>query len=193
MEIVQAALGVIGRLGISGLTIHGVATAAGMSEANIYRHFRSKQEVIRAVVAFIGSQVTSRAAMLAASRGAPLEKLEQIILGHTAMIAKNPGIPRLLFSDGGIATGGRIAQIMASRIESFQATLVGLVEAAAADGSLRADIAPRETAMTIMAMVQFCVLRWVANQPEHDLVADVTALWANMKTLLAKQPSSEVM
>lgn len=40
-EIVQAALGVIGRLGASGLTIHEVALAAGMCEANIYRHFRN--------------------------------------------------------------------------------------------------------------------------------------------------------
>lgn len=185
VEIVQAALEVIGRLGVSGLTIHETAVTANMSEANIYRHFRNKLEMTRAVVEFIGSQVTGRAAMLAASNGSPLEKLERIVLGHAAMIAKNPGIPRLLFSDGGIATGGRIAQIMASRIESFQATLTGLVEAAVAEGSLRSCIAPRETALTIMGMVQFCVLRWLSNQSEVDLVAEVTALWRNLKTLLS--------
>ncbi len=180
----QAALGVIGRLGVSGLTIHGVAKAAGMSEANIYRHFRNKQEIVSAVVTFIGCQVISRAAVLAATSGPPLEKLEQVVLGHAALIAQNPGIPRLLFSDGGIATGGRIAEIMNSRVESFQAILTGLVEAAWLEGAVHNGIAPRETALTIMAMVQFCVLRWVARQSEVDLIADVRALWRNLRALL---------
>lgn len=185
-EIVQAALEVIGRLGVSGLTIHETALAAGMCEANIYRHFRNKQEVVKAVVEFIGSQVTSRAAQLAGSSGKPLDKLEKVILAHSEMIAKNPGIPRLLFSDGGIVTGGRIAQIMASRIESFQATLTGLLEAAATEGALRDGIGSRETAVTIMGILQFSVLRWIGNQAEGRLTDDVALLWANFRRLLER-------
>jgi AcrR family transcriptional regulator len=185
-EIVQAALNVIGRLGVSGMTIHEVALAAGMSEANIYRHFRNKQEVVKAVVEFSGGQVTSRAAQLAASSGPPLEKLERIIIAHTEMIAKNPGIPRLLFSDGGMVTGGKIAQIMNSRIEGFLATLTGLIDAGIAEGSLREDISAHETAVTILGIIQFSVLRWIASQAEGKLVADVALLWANFKRLLAR-------
>jgi len=186
VEIVQAALNVIGRLGVSGLTIHEVALSAGMSEANIYRHFRNKQEVVKALVEFIGGQVTSRAAQLAGSSGKPLDKLEKVILAHTEMIAKNPGIPRLLFSDGGIATGGRIAQIMSSRIESFLDTIAGLLEAAATEGAVREGVASRETAVTILGMIQFSVLRWIGNQAEGKLVDEVTLLWGNFRQLLLK-------
>jgi len=185
-EIVQAALEVIGRLGVNGLTIHEVALTAGMCEANLYRHFKNKQEVIKAAVEFIGGQVTSRAAQLAASSGPPLEKLDKIILAHTEMIAKNPGIPRLLFSDGGMVTGGRIAQIMTSRIEGFLATLTGLIEAAIAEGKLREGIAARETATTILGMIQFSVLRWVGNQAEGKLVDEVMLLWGNFRRLLER-------
>ena len=186
MEIVQAALEVIGRLGVSGLTIHEVALAAGMSEANIYRHFRNKQDVVKSVVEFIGSQVISRASQLAAGSGKPLDKLDKVIFAHTEMIAKNPGIPRLLFSDGGIATGGRIAQIMASRIESFQNTLTGLIEAALAEGSLRTGVSARETAVTIMGIIQFSVLAWIGNQAEGKLTDEVECLWENFRNLLIK-------
>lgn len=186
IEIVLAALDVIGRLGACGLTIHEVASAAGMSEANIYRHFRNKQDVIKAVVEHIGSQVMSRAAQLAASSGKPMEKLEKVIRAHADMIAQNPGIPRLLFSDGGIATGGRIAQIMSSRIESFQTTLTGLLEAAVAEGAVREGIQARETAITIMGMIQFSVLRWIGNQAEGKLVDEVMQLWENFRKLLLK-------
>ncbi|MDD2501345.1 MAG: TetR/AcrR family transcriptional regulator [Geobacter sp.] len=185
-EIVQAALGVIGRLGVSGLTIHEVAVAASMSEANIYRHFRNKQDVIRAAVEFIGGQVTSRAAQLAASSGKPMDKLEKVIVAHTEMIAKNPGIPRLLFSDGGIVTGGKIAQVMNSRIDGFLATLTGLIEAAEAEGVLREGVAARETAATILSMIQFSVVRWIGNQAEGKLVDEVTLLWANFRKMLER-------
>lgn len=185
-EIVQAALGVIGRLGVTGLTIHEVALAANMSEANIYRHFKNKQDVIRAVVEFIGTQVTSRAALLAASSGPPLEKLDKIILAHTTMISQNPGIPRLLFSDGGMVTGGKIAQVMSNRIEGFLATLTGLIEAGIAEGKLQEGVRARETATTILGLIQFCVLRWIGNQAEGKLVEDVSELWSNLRRLLIK-------
>jgi len=185
-EIVQAALEVIGKLGVSGLTIHEVALAAGMCEANIYRHFRNKQDVIKAVVEQIGSQVTSRAAQLAASSGKPLDKLEKVILGHSQMIARNPGIPRLLFSDGGIATGGKIGQIMSSRIDSFQNILTGLIEAAVAEGTIRKGVSPRETAVTVMGILQFSVLRWIGNQTENSLTEEVSLLWANFRGLLER-------
>lgn len=185
-EIVQAALGVIGKLGVSGLTIHEVALTAGMCEANIYRHFRNKQDVIRAVVEFIGSQVTSRAAQLAGSSGKPLDKLEKVILAHSEMISRNPGIPRLLFSDGGIATGGKIAQIMNSRIESFQNILTGLIEAAVAEGTVRDGVGSRETAVTIMGILQFSVLRWIGNQAEGRLIDEVALLWGNFRKLLER-------
>lgn len=188
-EIVQAALGVIGRLGVSGLTIHEVARAADMSEANIYRHFRNKQEVIKAVVEYIGGQVTSRAAQLAASSGKPLDKLEKVIESHTEMISKNPGIPRLLFSDGGITTGGRIAQIMSSRIESFQNILAGLLEAAIAEGDILEEVGARETAITIMGMIQFSVLSWIGNQAEGRLTDEVESLWSNFRRLLERSNS----
>lgn len=183
-EIVQAALNVIGRFGVSGLTIHEVAVAAGMCEANIYRHFKNKQDVIRAVVEYIGGQVTSRAAQLAASSGPPLDKLEKIIFTHTEMIARNPGIPRLLFSDGCMVTGGRIAHIMTSRIEGFLSILTGLIEAAIAEGLLRKEVGARETATTILGMIQFCVLRWIGSQAEGKLVDEVATIWTNFRQML---------
>lgn len=185
-EIIQAALVVIGKTGVSGMTISGVAQAAGMSEANIYRHFRSKLDVVRSVVEFIGSQIAGRAAQLAASSGSPLDKLEHVLMSHVAMIAKNPGIPRVLFSDGGIATGGKIAQFMSGRIELFQTTLTGLLEAAKAEKQIRDNVEPRETAITIMGMVQFSVLRWIANQANGNLVDDVGLLWKNLRNLIVR-------
>jgi len=43
--VVEAALKLIGEHGMSALTTAALAKEVGMSEANIYRHFRNKEEI----------------------------------------------------------------------------------------------------------------------------------------------------
>lgn len=52
-EIIQAALEVVGKNGVRALTIAAIAASAGMSEANIYRHFSGKDDIYSAVAEFI--------------------------------------------------------------------------------------------------------------------------------------------
>lgn len=70
-EIVQAALEVIGKKGVRALTIAAIAESAGMSEANVYRHFGGKDEIFSALADFIGSEVMGKAATIAAEAGSP--------------------------------------------------------------------------------------------------------------------------
>lgn len=70
-EIVQAAIQVIGAQGVNSLTIAAIAGRAGMSEANIYRHFGGKQEILSALADFIGTEVMGKAAAIAGGSGPP--------------------------------------------------------------------------------------------------------------------------
>ena len=45
-EIVQAAFAVLGKGGTKAFTITAIAKTAGMSEANIYRHFGGKDDIV---------------------------------------------------------------------------------------------------------------------------------------------------
>ena len=58
-QITEAALHVIGQKGISGATTAEIAAATGISEGNLYRHFRSKEEIIKAIIDKIGTDLSS--------------------------------------------------------------------------------------------------------------------------------------
>ena len=178
-EIVRAALDVTGRTGVRSLTIAAIAAAAGMSEANLYRHFSGKEDILEAMADYIGTAVMGKAATVAAGSRRPLEKLESIFFSHMALIAEQPGIPRFMFSEDVHLGNRKLAERVAFRIETYVATMGGIIAAGIAEGELRQQLAPRETALTLLGMIQFSALRRVILGASFDMQEEAKRLWEN--------------
>ena len=183
-EIVQAALEVVGSKGVRALTISAIANSAGMSEANIYRHFSGKDEIYSALAEFIGNGVMAKAATIAGGSRKPLEKLETIFFSHIALITEHPGIPRFVFSDD-IHLGQRsLADALALRIGNYIETITGVIAAGVAEGELRPGLSPRETALTMLGMIQFTALRWTISNASFEIRPEAEKLWQNFMILV---------
>lgn len=183
-EIVQAALDVVGRKGLRSLTISAIATTAGMSEANIYRHFKGKDEIISAIADFIGSSVMGKAATIAGGSRSPLEKLETVFFSHLALIDQHPGIPRFVFSEDVLLAHPDVAKTLAARINGYIETISGIIAAGMQEGEIREGIAPRETALTLLGMIQFTALRSTVGGLSCGIADEGKLLWLNFSQLL---------
>ncbi len=183
-EIVQAALAVIAEKGVHGLTIAEIAGRAGMSDANIYRHFRGKQEILTAVGDFIGEAVMGRAARIAAGKKKALARLDTIFRSHVALIAANPGLPRFIFSEELQVGDRQLAVNVAGRMAQYIETMSAIVAQGCRAGEFRPDLAPRETAVTLLGMIQFTALRWSITHEAFALEAETARLWENFRRLL---------
>lgn len=186
-EIVQAALQVIGEKGVHGLTITEIAGRAGMSDANIYRHFKGKQEILGALGDFISEVVMGKAAGIAAGKGSALEKLEIIFRSHAALIAANPGLPRFMFSEEIHLGDPLLAKTIADKMRGYIETLTNLIGAGIKTGELR-SVSPRETAITLLGMIQFTALRWSITRGAFNLDAEAEQLWHNFLRLIQPAP-----
>jgi len=184
-EIVRAALEVVGKSGVRALTISAIAASAGMSEANIYRHFGGKEQIFAALADYIGDAVMGKAATIAAGSRKPMEKLETIFFSHIAIIAEHPGIPRFVFSDD-IHLGHRnIAENLALRIGNYIETITGVIAAGIAEGQIRPEVSPRETALSLMGMIQLTALRWTIGNASLELRPEADKLWRNFILLVS--------
>ena len=183
-EIVQAALKVIGQKGAGALTIAAIAEAAGMSEANIYRHFGGKEDIYFALSDFIGTAVMGKAATIAAGSRKPWEKLETIFFSHIALIAENPGMPRFIFSED-IRLGNRkLADKLSFRLRSYAETMAGIIEAGVVEGDFREGLSPRETALTLLGIIQSTALRWTMGGESFDINVEAEKIWRNFLLLI---------
>lgn len=183
-EIVHAALAVIGERGVSGLTIAAIAEKAGMSEANIYRHYSGKREIFFALTDFIGNNIMERAATIAAGSGSPLAKLQKILSFHLGLIAQNPGMPRFIFSEE-IHIGDReLAQILTLRMGNYVETLAGIIAAGVAEGEFADHVVPRDTALALLGILSFTALRWNMANAAFDIREEGERLLQNFLQLL---------
>jgi TetR/AcrR family transcriptional regulator len=183
-EIVRAALDIVGNKGVQALTIAAIADSAGMSEANIYRHFSGKDEIFSALADFIGSSVMGNAATIAAGSRRPLEKLETIFFSHIKIIAEHPGVPRFVFSEDILLGHPDLAKSLRSRIGHYVETVSGVIAAGMQEGELKPEILPRETALTMLGMIQFTALRQTIGGLNSDIIIESRKLWANFLHLI---------
>ena len=183
-EIVRAALDVVGKKGVRALTIAAIADSAGMSEANIYRHFSGKSEIFSALSYFIGSSVMGKAATIAAGSRTPLEKLETIFFSHLAIIAEHPGVPRFIFSEDVHLGHPDLAKNLAIRIGNYVETIAGVIAAGILEGALKQEITPRETALTMLGMIQFVALRNTIGCLNCDISIEGMKLWSNFQSMI---------
>jgi TetR/AcrR family transcriptional regulator, fatty acid metabolism regulator protein len=186
-EIVQAALHAIGEKGVSGLTIAEIAGRAGMSDANIYRHFRGKQEILRALGEFIFAAVMDRAAEIAATKGPALEKLATIFFSHAALIEANPGLPRFVFSEDIHLGDRKLAATIALRMADYIQILSKIITAGIKTGEFRTTLSSRETAVTMIGMIQFTALRWSISHGGFAMESEATELWGNFSRLITRR------
>jgi len=184
-EIVSAAFKVLGRDGARGLTITAIARTAGMSEANIYRHFKGKEAIYSSLVDFIGSEVMGKAATIAAGSRSPREKLEAIFFSHIALVEDHPGMPRMIFSEDIRLGNKKLGEKISMRLRSYVETLAGVIAAGIDEGDFRRGLSPRETALTFLGLIRSTALRWTIGTESFDFKDEAQRLWSNFMRLVS--------
>lgn len=183
-EIIRAALKVIGRKGVGALTTVAIAEEAGMSEANLYRHFSGKEDIYFSLAEFIGSAIMGKAEEIAAGNLSPWEKLETIFFSHIHQIEEHPGIPRFIFSEDICIQHQKLAKKISIRLKNYVDTFSGVIEAGISDGIFRQSLSPRETALTLLGMIQSTALRWSLTGKSFDLEAEAQKIWRNFSSMV---------
>jgi len=126
----------------------------------------------------------AKAAAIAGGSGPPLEKLQAIFFSHVSLIAEHPGIPRFIFSDE-VHLGDRdLSRVIALRLASYVETLSGIIAAGIAEEKIKSSLAPRETALTLLGMIQFTALRWTVTGTSFDIREEAGKLWDNFMHLI---------
>ncbi|RJR17304.1 MAG: TetR/AcrR family transcriptional regulator [Nitrospiraceae bacterium] len=182
-QIVQSALRIIADKGARSLTTAAIAKDVGMSEANIYRHFRSKDEILSETVAKIGAGLRAKlqGVIHTGPETRPLERLNKMFMLHIEYVEKNEGIPRLIFSEEIHAGNQELKQRLLQSIDSYAAQLESLIKEGQKAGAIQKDINPKQTAVMFIGMIQATILRWSLSGFSFSLAAEGRKLWDNFQ------------
>ena len=104
-ELVAGARDLFLRDGYAATSPNDITVACGMTKGALYHHFRSKTEVLDAVVCLVQRELRTAVLRKASAAGDSWDRIEAGCLGYLHSVSATPGLHRLLYVDAAAALG----------------------------------------------------------------------------------------
>ncbi len=174
--IVETALRLSGEFGPELVTTEKIASALGLTQPAIFRHFPKKELIWTAVAAWLEKEMTAVWDEADAETAAPAAALKRIAMAHVKLLAATPGITAILFSRELHLNNDLLRDGLARNQKAFQARLEAPIRRGIDHGDFRAGLDVRDAALLVIAVIQSAALRWSLVRRRFDLAAEADRL-----------------
>ena len=177
-QIIDAAGRLIFKNGSEHLTVKRIAAEVGISEAAIYRHFKSKKSILSFLLTYIEeSLLKDISPETAGTEPVTLDVIEKIIQNHFSKIGMRKGISFQVIAEI-ISLGDRKLNKQASQtIAKYISRLKELLTDGVRDGAVRQDIDLEASATLLFALIQGLVNMWALSDGSFSLTEKFISLW----------------
>ncbi|MBU1107802.1 MAG: TetR/AcrR family transcriptional regulator [Candidatus Riflebacteria bacterium] len=184
-QILETARDLIFNEGFSNFTIREVAGRIGISEAAIYRHFSSKEELMLALLGTLFTPWREAISQLVDEKigfGKKLEELFQLHLHHLLNERLNP---ILFLSEAVNPQNQRLLEVMRHNINFLQQSVASMVKSGQKKGHVKANLSPEALAAAVIGLLQTAVIKWTLQRSSDGLLEDGARNMAEMARLIA--------
>jgi AcrR family transcriptional regulator len=164
-QIVNAARMLVIKLGSENVTVRRIAEEVGFSEAAVYRHFKSKKDILYLLVENIENSLISDLD-IGSEQGDDV--LETILLRHLSSIEKRRGISFQVIAEIISLGDKKLNQRIYDTINKYLEKLAVILNKEVSDGKLRRDINVDATAFLIFSVMQGLSNVWTLSNYSFD-------------------------
>ncbi len=170
LEILEAAGVILYEEGIGGLTTKTLAKRVGFTEAALYRHYGSKEEILDALLqCFYASMETRLPPIVAMIKVAPEERLRRLFGSQLEYLAEHPHFLVAIFSDGLLKYSPAIEASMLRIIALMRITVLRIIEDGQKDNVFIDHIPAEELTHILMGSFRLLMLQWRIDDFEFDV------------------------
>ncbi len=185
-QIVEAALKLVATHGLGRLSIAAVARRVGLVPSGIYRHFRSKDEILAAMLDLIERRLIENVAASIAESPDPLEQLRGVLRRHIRFIREGRAIPRIVFADetfiGHPERKYRVQEILRGYLRQVSA----IIRLGQQQDQIRTGIDPETVAMMILGIVMPAGVLWHLSDGGFDVTHHADRAWQTLRRAIIK-------
>lgn len=185
-EIIHTAIKLIGEGGIQALTIKNLSSEIGIAESAIYRHFKSKTEVLSTLLDYLKSIILSHYDHMYRLKGSSFERIKGMIIGQLKIFAENPSYAIVILSDGLYKNERALHNKIFELMENAKATFIKIIDEGKSSGEIRNDVTSEQVAFIIMGGVRLTINQWSLSNFSFDLKERGNILFDTMLTLIQK-------
>jgi AcrR family transcriptional regulator len=184
-EIIERSIEIIASKGIQGLTIKNLSMEIGISEPAIYRHFKSKTEIILAILENFKILAEFLSETMKNFDGTAYEKINFMFSKMMEVFIAQPSIVSVIFSEEIFKNEISLLEKIRTIMNLHQKTIEKIIEKGQKDGNVRNDISRESLALLIMGALRLLVKRWDLNRHNFDLSIEGKTLLKSIKLIIA--------
>ncbi|WP_417252409.1 TetR/AcrR family transcriptional regulator [Castellaniella sp.] len=165
----------------SDITTAAIAQRMGVTQGALFRHFVSKEAILKTVMGWISRQLLGRIDAVAKDQTSSLAALKAMFMAHTEFVSSHPGVPRLVFGQLQQAEDSVPRQVVKKLTADYGLRLRQHLQAGKDDGQFAPDLDVNAAAVQFIGMIQGLVIQsLLADDPSHveRHAASVFALYA---------------
>jgi AcrR family transcriptional regulator len=183
-QIMDAARKLIMRSGSEHVTVRNMAKEVGISEAAIYRHFKSKTEILSFLADSVADGLLHDIDMAGNVGFTSLDIIDEILRTHLSRIEQRRGLSFLVLAEI-ISFGDKsLNKKVSGNIQIYVDRLKLLLSDGVRAGLISQDVDLEAAALLLFGMIQGLVNIWALSGYKFDLAEKYSELWKVYKRSL---------
>lgn len=191
-QIAEAALALVAERGIGSLSIARVARRIGVVPSAIYRHYRTKDDILDAVLELIRSRLLANVEATCRECDDPLERLQHLLTRHVRLLRENQGIPRVVFSQELHHGVPQRKARMYGIIREYLDRITEIAQHGQREGRIRADVTPETIALLYLGILQPGALMWELSDGNFDVTRHAERTWQFLRASIEERDARGV-
>lgn len=178
---IEAAVRLAGERNPSDVTTAAIAKRMGLTQPALFRHFPSKDAIWAGVMEWVAEQLLANVDRAAASAASPTAALEAVFMAHVELVARHPGVPRILFAELQRAEDTPAKRMVRTLMRKYGERIRALVELGRDRGEIAPDADAAAAAALFMGSIQGLVLSSLLSGAPSRLRADAPGAFAILR------------
>jgi AcrR family transcriptional regulator len=184
-EILSTVINIISEKGIQNLTIKNLSKEIGFSEAAIYRHFKSKIDILLTILSVFESKMRENNAQMDSEANSSLEKLYLIFKNNFNNFSENSALASVIFSEEIFQDDKRLSDKIYSIMSYNFEFIKTIIKKGQKNKEIRSDINSDQLIIIIMGSLRLIIKKWKLSNYSFDLKKEGQKLWKSLNKLLS--------
>lgn len=188
IEIMEAATNRISKFGIQNLTIKTLAEDIGLSEPALYRHFKSKNEILLSLLSYFKSEMKNRIQSLPFKpNDTEGDKLRAIFNSQLQTFTNKPAIVSVIFAESIFHYDEGLSYKVSEIMDLMHQYVNKNIEKGQKDGTYNKLIGASTLTTIILGGMRMTVLKWKLSGHKSNLIKDGTAVLEGILKMIEKK------
>ncbi|MDM7998918.1 MAG: TetR/AcrR family transcriptional regulator [Dehalococcoidia bacterium] len=185
-QIADAARTVAVKYGSEHITVRRIAKETGISEGALYRHFKSKRDILALMLDRIEEDLVADIEKGSATGGTPLQILESSLRNHVSAIQQRRGVSFQVIAEVISFGDKRLSRRASQALDEYAGRIQDILEDSLKSGETNTDLDPEKAAALIVAALQGLVSRWALSDYGFDLEQEYESVWRLLRDSITR-------